>query len=67
MIFFTADTHFNHSNIINLYGRSFSNVGQMNETLIKNWNSCINTNDEIYILGEGQARYRGRSVNSPVM
>ncbi|MDR0785008.1 MAG: metallophosphoesterase family protein [Treponema sp.] len=52
MIFFTADTHFNHSNIINLCGRPFSNVGQMNETLIKNWNSCINNNDEIYVLGD---------------
>jgi calcineurin-like phosphoesterase family protein len=52
MIFFTADTHFNHSNIINLCGRPFVDVGQMNETLIKNWNSCINNNDEIYILGD---------------
>jgi calcineurin-like phosphoesterase family protein len=24
----------------------------MNETLIKNWNACINNNDEIYILGD---------------
>ncbi|MDR1220438.1 MAG: metallophosphoesterase, partial [Treponema sp.] len=52
MIFFTADTHFNHSNIINLCGRPFSNVIQMNESLIKNWNSCVNDNDEIYILGD---------------
>jgi calcineurin-like phosphoesterase family protein len=52
MIFFTADTHFNHSNIINLCKRPFSDVGQMNETLIRNWNSCINNNDEIYILGD---------------
>jgi calcineurin-like phosphoesterase family protein len=52
MIFFTADTHFNHSNIINLCGRPFSNVIQMNETLIKNWNARVNDNDEIYILGD---------------
>jgi calcineurin-like phosphoesterase family protein len=52
MIFFTADTHFNHSNIIHLCGRPFSNIEQMNETLIRNWNSCINNNDEIYILGD---------------
>ena len=52
MIFFTADTHFNHSNIIRLCGRPFSDVEQMNETLINNWNSCVNNNDEIYILGD---------------
>lgn len=52
MIYFTADTHFNHSNIIKLCGRPFSNVEQMNETLTKNWNSCVKNDDEIYILGD---------------
>ena len=33
MIYFTADTHFNHSNIINLCGRPFANLEQMNNKL----------------------------------
>jgi calcineurin-like phosphoesterase family protein len=64
MIFFTADTHFNHSNIINLCGRPFSNVGQMNETLIRNWNSCVDYNDEIYILGDFVFKGSGLEVDN---
>ena len=52
MIFFTADTHFCHANIITLCRRPFSDVEQMNETLTENWNSCVNRDDEIYILGD---------------
>ena len=52
MLYFTADTHFGHSNIIDLCGRPFTDVGKMNYTLIENWNSCIENDDEIYILGD---------------
>ena len=52
MIYFTADTHFYHVNIINICKRPFANVEQMNITLIQNWNSCVNYDDEIYILGD---------------
>jgi calcineurin-like phosphoesterase family protein len=52
MVYFTADTHFCHSNIINLCKRPFSNIDQMNKTLIQNWNSCVTARDEIYILGD---------------
>lgn len=52
MIYFTSDTHFCHSNIINLTNRPFKDVKEMNTTLIRNWNSCVADNDEIYILGD---------------
>ena len=52
MIYFTADTHFYHANIINICKRPFENVEQMNLALIQNWNSCVNYDDEIYILGD---------------
>jgi calcineurin-like phosphoesterase family protein len=52
MIYFTADSHFNHSNIINTCGRPFKNVEQMNKTLIQNWNSYITDRDHVYILGD---------------
>ena len=41
MIYFTSDTHFFHSNIINLCDRPFKNVDEMNRVLIRN--QCINT------------------------
>ena len=52
MIYFTADTHFCHSNIIGSCGRSFEKVGEMNRTLIENRNSYVTARDEVYILGD---------------
>lgn len=54
-IWVTSDTHFNHSNILNFEngrGEDFSSVQEMNETLIKNWNSVVKPGDKIYHLGD---------------
>ena len=64
MIYFTADTHFNHSNIINLCGRPFANVEQMNDKLIQNWNSCVKNDDEIYVLGDFMFKGSGNEANN---
>ncbi|QQO09413.1 metallophosphoesterase [Breznakiella homolactica] len=63
MVFFTADTHFNHANIIRLCGRPFADVEQMNKTLAQNWNSRVTDRDEIYILGDLIFRGRGTETN----
>jgi calcineurin-like phosphoesterase family protein len=63
MIYFTADTHFNHSNIINTCRRPFADVGQMNNKLIQNWNSCVKNTDEIYILGDFMFKGSGTEAN----
>jgi len=52
MIYFYADPHFGHANIINLCNRPFSDVKEMNETLIKNYNALVKLDDEVYILGD---------------
>lgn len=52
MIYFTADTHFFHSNIIQMKNRPYHSVEEMNETLIQNWNAKVSDNDDIYILGD---------------
>ena len=52
MIYFTADTHFCHSNIIGSCDRPFEDVHEMNEAMIENWNSYVTGRDEIYILGD---------------
>jgi calcineurin-like phosphoesterase family protein len=52
MIYFTADTHFGHVNVIKMSNRPFADINEMNKTLITNWNSLVSDRDEIYILGD---------------
>jgi len=52
MIYFTADQHFGHANIIKLCSRPFSDVQEMDETLIENWNRRVTNGDTIYIIGD---------------
>ena len=52
MIFFTADLHFGHENIIKYCNRPFKSAGEMDAVLIKNWNNTVGPDDEVYILGD---------------
>ena len=51
-IFFTSDTHFGHANIIKYAMRPYENVDQMNEDLIKRWNSVVSPDDIVFHLGD---------------
>ncbi len=52
MIYFTADLHFFHENVIRHTDRPFSNYEEMNRALIRNWNQKVTFQDEVYILGD---------------
>jgi calcineurin-like phosphoesterase family protein len=57
-VFLISDTHFGHTNLINFKRadgsplRPFKHVDEMNDTLIKNWNSIVSREDKVYHLGD---------------
>jgi calcineurin-like phosphoesterase family protein len=48
----TLIRYFGHTNIIKYCDRPFSNVEEMDEALIYNWNKCVSDTDTIYHLGD---------------
>ena len=51
-IYFTSDQHFNHANIIRYCNRPFDSVEEMNEHIIKQYNSVVRDEDVVYFLGD---------------
>jgi len=51
-IWVSSDCHFCHDKEFIFKPRGFDNVYDMNETIIKNWNSLVNYDDTVYLLGD---------------
>ena len=51
-IWFTADHHFGHTNIIENCNRPFSTVEEMDSIMIERWNEVVRKNDMVYHLGD---------------
>lgn len=49
---FTSDLHFSHRNVIEYCDRPYQNIQEMDEALIKQWNSQVNPEDEVWFLGD---------------
>lgn len=47
-----SDTHFSHKNIIEYCNRPFGSLEEMNECIIRNWNTVVNPDDIVYFLGD---------------
>ncbi len=65
MIFFSADHHFYHSNIIKYCGRPFLSVEEMNEKMVSRWNEVVQPDDTVYYLGDFALANRAVEVFGP--
>jgi len=51
-LFWVADNHFGHKNIIKYCNRPFDNVKDMDETMVKKWNQVVKPSDTIRVVGD---------------
>lgn len=51
-VFFTADLHFGHENVLRFDKRPFQTVAEMDEELIRRWNAKVGKGDLVYVLGD---------------
>jgi RNA ligase len=49
---FTSDLHFGHRKVIEYCDRPYKNIEEMDEAIIKQWNSQVQPDDEVYFLGD---------------
>ena len=52
MIWFTADQHFSHENVILYCDRPFGSINKMNQVLISNYRKVVNPDDTVYFIGD---------------
>ena len=52
MIFYTADLHLGYFPILHDTARPFTDVPEMDEALISNWNARAGADDSVYIVGD---------------
>jgi len=52
MIWFSADLHLGHENIIKYCNRPFKTLDDMNNKIIQNWNSRVKNTDIVYHIGD---------------
>lgn len=51
-IFYIADWHYDHANVIHFDNRPFNTVEEMNAQLVENWNNTVTDDDIVYVLGD---------------
>ncbi|MBQ4262193.1 MAG: metallophosphoesterase [Ruminococcus sp.] len=62
MIYYIADMHFGHKNILKYDKRPFADTEQMDKEIIRRWNERVNDDDTVYVLGDAFFRGEGRSL-----
>lgn len=50
--FYISDWHYGHANVLGFDNRPFKDVEEMNNELIRRWNSVVSNGDLVYIMGD---------------
>lgn len=51
-IFYIADAHVQHKNVLRFDNRPFETIEENDEAIMKNWNSVVGKDDLVYTLGD---------------
>lgn len=62
MIFYIADIHFGHENVLRFDNRPFADTQSMEDVLIQNWNGRVGEEDTVYVLGDAFWKNEENSV-----
>ena len=52
MNYYISDLHISHKNAISFDNRPYNNVYEMDEDIIRRWNSVVKDEDTVYVLGD---------------
>lgn len=52
MILCTSDLHLGHDKDFIVKARGFETVEEMNAEIIRRWNECVSSDDDVYVLGD---------------
>lgn len=61
-VFVCADLHFSHKNIIKYEDRPFADTEEMDKALIQNWNSVVQADDKVFVLGDVAFTSKARTI-----
>ena len=50
--YYIGDMHLGHTGVINMDGRPFASIEEMDKALIDNWNKRVTNKDTVYIIGD---------------
>ena len=64
--YFTSDTHFGHTEMIEYTMRPFSSVEQMNIALMRNINERVKVDDTLFILGDFAFKGLGKNYHDQI-
>ena len=63
MIYYIADLHFGHKNVLRFDNRPFPDTENMDEYMIQCWNGRVTEDDTVYVLGDAFWKNEEGSVN----